>query len=104
MNLEKVDVQWTGAVEHSPEEVRKMVKKIYQDAIEDIPINAPVPLGKSVQTNCYVDADHAGDKITRRSDSGVLIYVIMALVFWFSKKQITVIYSCSVQLIKYTRR
>ena len=90
MDPEKVDVRWTGPAEHSPNARRKMMKKIYQDATEDLPINAPAPLGKSVQINCYVDADHAGDKITRRSQSGILIYVNMALVSWFSKKQNTV--------------
>ena len=37
-----------------------------------------------------VDSNHAGDKTTRRSRSGFLIYVNMALIIWSSKKQPTV--------------
>ena len=70
------------------------MKKIYQDATEEIPSNAPTPLGKSVQINCYVDADHAGNKITRRSQTGILLYVKMSLVSWYCKKQNTVEWDC----------
>jgi hypothetical protein len=47
----------------------------YPDATEPIPPNAPEPRGKPVQINCFVDADHAGNKVTRRSHSGILIYL-----------------------------
>ena len=36
----------------------------YPEAKEVIPPNAPKPLGKGVQMTCYMDADHAGDKLT----------------------------------------
>jgi hypothetical protein len=36
----------------------------YRDATEDIPPNAPPPRGMPVQLNVFVDADHAGNKIT----------------------------------------
>ena len=58
--------------------------------MEDLPSNAPEPRGKSVQINCFVDADHAGDKITRRSQTGILIYLNQTPIIWFSKKQNTV--------------
>ena len=35
----------------------------------------------------YVDADHAGDCVTRRSRTGFLVYVQNTLVYAFSKKQ-----------------
>jgi len=35
----------------------------------------------------FVDADHAGDTVTRRSRTGILIYVNRAPVMWTSKKQ-----------------
>ena len=38
----------------------------------------------------WVDSDHAGDKSTRRSRTGYLILLNMALVAWLSKKQSTV--------------
>jgi hypothetical protein len=34
----------------------------------------PEPLGKSVQTICFVDADHAGDRVLRHSCTGFLIF------------------------------
>ena len=37
-----------------------------------------------------VDSDHAGDKQTRRSRTGFLIFCNMALIDWVSKKQPTI--------------
>ena len=37
-----------------------------------------------------IDSDHAGDKETRRSRTGFMIFVNMALIIWHSKKQPTV--------------
>ena len=62
----------------------------YQDAKEDLQPNEPEPRGKSVQINCFVDADHAGNKVTRRSHSGILIYLNSAPIDWYSKRQNTV--------------
>ena len=39
---------------------------------------------------CFVDADHAGCKETRRSHTGVIIYVNKAPILWWSKRQNTV--------------
>jgi hypothetical protein len=36
----------------------------YRDAKEILPPNAPAPRGNSVQINCFVDTDHAGNHIT----------------------------------------
>jgi Reverse transcriptase (RNA-dependent DNA polymerase) len=62
----------------------------YPGAQESIPTNMPEPRGKSVVTRCYVDADHAGCLATRRSHTGVLIFVNEAPIVWFSKRQNTV--------------
>lgn len=62
----------------------------YKDASEDIPTNAPVPRGKPVQINMFVDANHAGNKLNRRSQTGVLIYLNRAPLIWYSKAQKTV--------------
>ena len=48
-------------------EKAKEMKKIYIDAKEEFPTNAPLPRGKSIQLNWFVDLDHAGDRMTRRS-------------------------------------
>ena len=34
----------------------------------------PEPRGEPIQINVFVDADHAGDKVTRRSQTGILIF------------------------------
>jgi hypothetical protein len=38
----------------------------------------------------FVDSDHAGEQFTRRSRTGLLIYLNMAPIVWFSKRQRTV--------------
>jgi hypothetical protein len=48
-------------------------KDFYGDVKESIPPNAPVPRGIPVQINVFV-ADNAGDKITRKSQTGILMY------------------------------
>jgi hypothetical protein len=37
-----------------------------------------------------VDADHAGNQVTRRSHTGILIFCNRAPIIWFSKRQNTV--------------
>ena len=64
--------------------------QFYGDAEEALPPNAPEPLGKEVELRAYVDSDHAGDKATRRSRTGFMIFMNMAMVNWLSKKQSTV--------------
>ena len=64
--------------------------EIYTDAVDTHPHNMPKPRGKSVQLNVFVDADHAGNKVTRRSHTGILIYCNLAPIVWYSKRQNTV--------------
>ena len=54
-------------------------------------MNAPTPRGRSVQTNAHIDTDHAGNKVTRKSQTGILIFCNMAPVIWYSKRQNTVV-------------
>ena len=62
----------------------------YPEAVEDIPPDMPEPLGKAVQITAFVDSDHAGDLLTRRSRTGILIYVNQSPIAWYSKKQTSV--------------
>ena len=62
----------------------------YRDAKEAIPPKMPEPRGNYVTTSCFVDADLAGNKVTRRSQTGVLIFVNQAPIHYYSKKQPTV--------------
>ena len=65
-------------------------KDFYQDAREETPTNARTPRGNPVQMNVFVDANHAGNKVNRRSHTGVLIYLKRAPIVWYSKAQKTV--------------
>ena len=70
-----IDAEWTA---------------FYGDVKEAIPPNAPKPLGKEVEIRMFVDSDHAGDKVTRRSRTGFMIFMNMAMINWCSKKQSTI--------------
>jgi hypothetical protein len=54
---------------------------------EVLPPNMPKPRGKGFIIRCFVDADHAGDEITRRSRTGFIVYINNAPVYWYSKRQ-----------------
>nr|GEX89947.1 copia protein [Tanacetum cinerariifolium] len=45
------------------------------------------PKGTSIETVVYVDSDHAGDYVDRKSTSGICMFVGCCLTSWFSKKQ-----------------
>jgi len=64
--------------------------EFYGDVQEAIPPNAPEPRGNSVQMNVFVDANHAGNLVTRRLHTGILIYCNEAQIVWYYKAQKTV--------------
>ena len=54
---------------------------------EDIPPNAPEPRGVGFIMRAFVDSDHAGDIVTRRSRTCFMIFLNSSLIYWYSKKQ-----------------
>ena len=64
--------------------------RTYGDVKEPIPGNAPAPRGKNVVLRLYVDSDHAGEELTRRSRTGYIMYMNSAPILWHSKRQGTV--------------
>ena len=58
------------------------MKAIYIDAVEDLPFNALESRGKMVKTNVYYDSDNAGDRVSRWSHSGILLFLNMAPIVW----------------------
>jgi hypothetical protein len=62
----------------------------YGDVSEAIPPKMPKPRGNPVNTTCFVDANHAGNLVTRRSQTGILIFVMKSPIVWYSKRQNTV--------------
>ena len=65
-------------------------KTFYASSKETIPGNVFEPRCKEVDVRFYVDSDHAGDTVTRRSRSGFFIFMDMVLVSWHSKKKYTI--------------
>ncbi|KAL7477924.1 hypothetical protein ACHAW6_003713 [Cyclotella cf. meneghiniana] len=61
--------------------------EFYRDVEEEDPPDMPDPLGKPVHLNVFDDADHAGNVVTRRSNSGFFIFVNNTMIKMFSKKQ-----------------
>ena len=64
--------------------------EFYPDAEEDLPYDMLVPLGTEAKITVYVDADHARDKVTRRSVSGIVLLINNTPLVWISKRQKTV--------------
>jgi hypothetical protein len=62
---------------------------MYGDVKEMIPSDAPISRGKEVYICLFVDSDHASEKFTRHSRNGFVIYLNMAPIVWFSKRQPT---------------
>ena len=59
----------------------------YRGAKEAILLDCPEPLGNSISTHFFVDADLAEKFISRRSQMGVLIFCNRAPIIWHSKRQ-----------------
>jgi hypothetical protein len=62
----------------------------YGDVVEELPPKMPKPMGNSVNITCFVDANHAGNVVTRRSHTGILIYIQNTPIIWHSRRQNTV--------------
>ena len=57
---------------------------------EDLPPGIPNPRGYPVDITCFVDANYAGNMVTRRSHTGIIISVNNTPIIYFSKRQNTV--------------
>ena len=86
------EVEWIPfADEPHPEERAQQMREMYDTSSgEEMPHNMPESRGNSVDINIFVDSDHAGNRITRRSHTGIIIFLNMAPIAWYSKKQNTV--------------
>jgi hypothetical protein len=57
---------------------------------EAIPPDMPPPLGKDIDLRMMVDSDHAGEKKTRCSCTGFIIFCNLAPIILLSKQQATI--------------
>src|SRR5689334_18129099 len=64
--------------------------EFYPDAVEEIPGDKPQPRGGLCTLTCFVDADHAQDKLTCKSVTGILVLLNNTPISWYSKRQKTV--------------
>jgi len=63
---------------------------VYSSVAEDLPKNAPVPLGKRVVMSTYKDANLYHDWTTGRAVTGIIHFLNGTPVDWYSKHQNTV--------------
>ena len=76
MDPQRYEIDWVLMDDEPSPEVRAAeIRKIYIDSKEQIPHDSPEALGRGVDVNVFVNhANHAGNKVTRRSHSGIIIY------------------------------
>ncbi|KAL7461399.1 LOW QUALITY PROTEIN: hypothetical protein ACHAXS_007589, partial [Conticribra weissflogii] len=67
------------------EEPNDEFKRLYPDAFEELDPKQPEPYGNPLLTGVFFDSDHAHNKVTNRSCTGLVIYVGSAP--WSSKRQ-----------------
>ena len=62
----------------------------YDNLDEELPPRMPEPLGNAVNIHVFVDANHAGNVVTCRSHTGILLFVQNSAIIWVSRRQNTV--------------
>ena len=60
---------------------------VYGDAPPDWPTNMTTYRGQGFIVSAYVESDHVGETVTKRSINGFFIYCNSALDYWMFKKQ-----------------
>ena len=60
---------------------------LYPNTCEPIPLDMPIPRGKSVSTHCFVDANHTGENTTIRYMTGILIFLNRYPIIRHNKRQ-----------------
>ena len=62
-------------------------EEFHMGAEEPMPNHIPKHEVGEISLHCFVDADHASDKMTRRSPTGIIIFVNIAPLVMYSKRQ-----------------
>ncbi|GJS65792.1 hypothetical protein Tco_0680356 [Tanacetum coccineum] len=85
---ESVDsTKYRGMVEAPKTSHLKAVKRIFRYIKGTTHLGLWYPKGTGIETVVYVDSDHAGDYVNRKSTSGICMFMGRCLTSWFSKKQ-----------------
>ena len=61
-------------------------ENFYKTAKEAIPGNVPDPRCKDIDLRVFVNSDHSGVIVTRRSRTGFFVFMNMSHIEWCSKK------------------
>jgi len=82
----------TGLPDYSeyPDQVHDWAYTVYGNVKEQIPDDAPPPIGKPVVLTTYVDANLYHDMVTGRAMTAVLHLINQTPIDWYAKKQATV--------------
>ena len=65
-------------------------QSLHGECNEDIPDNVPESRGHGFKIVAFVDSDHAGDTVTRRSRTGFIVFLNNSPIHWTSKKQTSI--------------
>ena len=83
-----------GMIQMTPATLLRLPEKkdeLWRNSIsmqqKTFPPNMSEPLSIAIQINALFDADHAGDRVIRRYQTGIIIFLGMASINWFSKRQ-----------------
>ena len=85
--IDSRDPLYHGDRDEMNADVAEELEKAYPDAAEEVDVNVPKPMVDEMEISVFVDSDHAHDKVTRRSMTGMIIFVGRTPIFYSSKRQ-----------------
>jgi hypothetical protein len=80
----------TDPLPNTPTRAKADWSSFYSELSEELPPRMPEPLGHPVSIYTFVDANHAGNVVTRRSHTGILLFIQNSPITWLSRRQNTV--------------
>ena len=84
--FDPTDLRRLATAKSSDTEYFRPWENKYPDASENLPSDLlPETKGRSTTMSCFVDADHARDQVTRRSVTGLLLFLGSTPIAWMSK-------------------
>ena len=81
------DPIYRGGENSISKDYMKELESMYPDAREELDSELPKSMVDEMKITVFVDSDHAHDKISRRSITGIVIFVGRTPVFYSSKRQ-----------------
>ena len=85
--IDSRDPIYVGGEDALLQDFTTLLHEFYPEAAEEIDKKVPTPLMKEMEITAFVDSDHAHDKLTRRSITGILILVGRTPALIYSKRQ-----------------